>query len=83
LYIDYAAIEKHQVVKSEQFLDNEENSGRKRGMVLPFEPHCITFDEVTYSVDMPQVIIYIQMEKLVLNSQFFIVKYKFYKYFSL
>jgi hypothetical protein len=84
LHIDYAAIEKHQVVKSEQSLNNEENNGRKRGMVLPFEPHCITFDEVTYSVDMPQVIIlYIQMEKLVLNSQFFIVKYKFYKSFAL
>ncbi|MED6194939.1 transcription factor [Stylosanthes scabra] len=27
---------------------------RKRGMVLPFEPHFITFDEVTYAVDMPQ-----------------------------
>ncbi|PRQ50790.1 putative iron-chelate-transporting ATPase [Rosa chinensis] len=26
----------------------------KRGMVLPFEPHSITFDEITYSVDMPQ-----------------------------
>ncbi|KAL2344926.1 hypothetical protein Fmac_006211 [Flemingia macrophylla] len=26
----------------------------KRGMVLPFEPHCITFDEVTYAVDMLQ-----------------------------
>ena len=81
--IDHAAIEKHQVVKSEQSLDNEENSGRKRGMVLPFEPHCITFDEVTYSVDMPQVIIYIQMEKLVLNFQIFLVKHKFYKSFSL
>ncbi|XP_061343409.1 pleiotropic drug resistance protein 1-like isoform X2 [Gastrolobium bilobum] len=32
----------------------EENHNRKRGMVLPFEPHSITFDEVTYSVDMPQ-----------------------------
>jgi hypothetical protein len=31
------------------------NHSRKRGMVLPFEPHSITFDEVTYSVDMPQV----------------------------
>jgi len=31
------------------------NHNRKRGMVLPFEPHSITFDEVTYSVDMPQV----------------------------
>ncbi|KAJ8773915.1 hypothetical protein K2173_009346 [Erythroxylum novogranatense] len=27
---------------------------KKRGMVLPFEPHSITFDEVIYSVDMPQ-----------------------------
>ncbi|VFQ72414.1 unnamed protein product [Cuscuta campestris] len=26
----------------------------KRGMVLPFEPHSLTFDNVTYSVDMPQ-----------------------------
>ncbi|KAG2405948.1 Pleiotropic drug resistance protein [Vigna angularis] len=25
-----------------------------RGMVLPFESHSITFDEVTYAVDMPQ-----------------------------
>jgi len=33
----------------------ETNHSRKRGMVLPFEPHSITFDEVTYSVDMPQV----------------------------
>ncbi|CAK8543693.1 unnamed protein product [Lathyrus sativus] len=34
----------------------ETNRSRKRGMVLPFEPHSITFDEVTYSVDMPQEI---------------------------
>ncbi|XP_057725148.1 pleiotropic drug resistance protein 1-like isoform X2 [Arachis stenosperma] len=27
---------------------------RKRGMVLPFEPHSLIFDEITYSVDMPQ-----------------------------
>ncbi|KAH9714763.1 ABC transporter G family member 40 [Citrus sinensis] len=27
---------------------------KKRGMVLPFEPHSLTFDEVVYSVDMPQ-----------------------------
>ncbi|GLT67729.1 hypothetical protein SLA2020_400150 [Shorea laevis] len=27
---------------------------KKRGMVLPFEPHSITFDEITYSVDMPR-----------------------------
>ncbi|KAI9100833.1 hypothetical protein K1719_024195 [Acacia pycnantha] len=30
------------------------SQNRKRGMVLPFEPHSITFDEITYSVDMPQ-----------------------------
>jgi hypothetical protein len=27
----------------------------KKGMVLPFEPHSITIDEVTYSIYMPQV----------------------------
>ncbi|XP_045797964.1 pleiotropic drug resistance protein 1-like [Trifolium pratense] len=32
----------------------ETNHSRKRGMVLSFEPHSITFDEVTYSVGMPQ-----------------------------
>ncbi|KAI9122006.1 hypothetical protein K1719_006695 [Acacia pycnantha] len=60
-------IRKHKAVKSEQALGTEQvNAGadqltcvetshnRKRGMVLPFEPHSITFDEVTYSVDMPQ-----------------------------
>ncbi|XP_020415180.1 pleiotropic drug resistance protein 1 isoform X3 [Prunus persica] len=26
----------------------------RRGMVLPFEQHSITFNEITYSVDMPQ-----------------------------
>ncbi|XP_030526169.1 pleiotropic drug resistance protein 1-like [Rhodamnia argentea] len=29
-------------------------TNRKRGMVLPFEQHSITFNEITYSVDMPQ-----------------------------
>ncbi|KAK4590481.1 hypothetical protein RGQ29_020864 [Quercus rubra] len=32
----------------------EVNQSRKRGMSLPFDPHTITFDEVKYSVDMPQ-----------------------------
>ncbi|GAU19347.1 hypothetical protein TSUD_336340 [Trifolium subterraneum] len=32
----------------------DSNHSRKRGMVLPFEPHSITFDEITYSVGMPQ-----------------------------
>ncbi|KAG2371055.1 Pleiotropic drug resistance protein [Vigna angularis] len=27
---------------------------RKRGMILPFEPHSLTFDGIAYSVDMPQ-----------------------------
>lgn len=28
---------------------------KKGGMVLPFEQHTLTFDEIAYSVDMPQV----------------------------
>ncbi|TKY48114.1 ABC transporter G family member 40 [Spatholobus suberectus] len=32
----------------------ESTQRRKKGMVLPFEPHSLTFDEITYSVDMPQ-----------------------------
>ena len=31
------------------------NQNRRKGMVLPFEPHSITFDDIKYSVDMPQV----------------------------
>ncbi|PHT32485.1 hypothetical protein CQW23_28822 [Capsicum baccatum] len=27
---------------------------KKNGVALPFEPHSITYDEVIYSVDMPQ-----------------------------
>ena len=38
---------------------NEANPNRKRGMVLPFEPLSITFDEIRYAVDMPQVSIYL------------------------
>ncbi|XP_047948480.1 pleiotropic drug resistance protein 1-like [Salvia hispanica] len=30
------------------------NSVRKRGMVLPFQPHSITFEDIRYLVDMPQ-----------------------------
>ncbi|KAF9617021.1 hypothetical protein IFM89_033091 [Coptis chinensis] len=30
------------------------NENRRRGMVLPFQPLSITFDDITYSVDMPQ-----------------------------
>ncbi|KZV43181.1 Pleiotropic drug resistance 12 [Dorcoceras hygrometricum] len=32
----------------------EAGKERKRGMILPFEPHSITFNEIVYSVDMPQ-----------------------------
>ncbi|KAB5573140.1 hypothetical protein DKX38_000334 [Salix brachista] len=32
----------------------EASNNSKKGMVLPFEPHSITFDDVIYSVDMPQ-----------------------------
>lgn len=33
----------------------ELTENRKRGMILPFEPHSLTFDDVKYSVDMPAV----------------------------
>uniref|UniRef100_A0A7N0U871 ABC transporter domain-containing protein n=1 Tax=Kalanchoe fedtschenkoi TaxID=63787 RepID=A0A7N0U871_KALFE len=33
---------------------NEMDQNKKRGMVLPFEPLSITFDEVKYAIDMPQ-----------------------------
>lgn len=33
----------------------EANPNGRRGMVLPFEPLSITFDNIKYSVDMPQV----------------------------
>ncbi|CAK8533068.1 unnamed protein product [Lathyrus sativus] len=45
-----------QEVELPRIASSGESSSRrqKRGMVLPFEPHSITFDEVVYSVDMPQ-----------------------------
>ncbi|CAJ1898805.1 unnamed protein product [Sphenostylis stenocarpa] len=57
---------KHQAVISEEPQNNEQNGGSEkgmsksshslpaRGMVLPFQPHSITFDEVSYAVDMPK-----------------------------
>lgn len=33
---------------------NDSDPNRKRGMVLPFEPLSIAFDDVRYAVDMPQ-----------------------------
>uniref|UniRef100_A0A166EKZ9 ABC transporter domain-containing protein n=1 Tax=Daucus carota subsp. sativus TaxID=79200 RepID=A0A166EKZ9_DAUCS len=32
----------------------ENDHNKKKGMVLPFEPHSITFEDIKYSVDMPQ-----------------------------
>ncbi|XP_028779237.1 pleiotropic drug resistance protein 1-like isoform X1 [Neltuma alba] len=33
---------------------SEADHKRKRGMVLPFTPLCMTFDEIRYAVDMPE-----------------------------
>ncbi|KAM7490318.1 hypothetical protein LguiA_033239 [Lonicera macranthoides] len=35
-------------------ITNGAEQNRKRGMVLPFEPFSITFDDIRYAVDMPQ-----------------------------
>ncbi|XP_076892789.1 pleiotropic drug resistance protein 1-like [Bidens hawaiensis] len=34
--------------------EDEGSHSKKKGMILPFEPHSITFDDIKYSVDMPQ-----------------------------
>ncbi|KAJ9538142.1 hypothetical protein OSB04_030875 [Centaurea solstitialis] len=34
---------------------DEGGQNKKKGMILPFAPHSITFNDVKYSVDMPQV----------------------------
>ncbi|ESW33241.1 hypothetical protein PHAVU_001G054400 [Phaseolus vulgaris] len=34
--------------------DEQANRSGRRGMVLPFQPLSLTFDEIKYSVDMPQ-----------------------------
>ncbi|WJX17921.1 hypothetical protein P8452_07779 [Trifolium repens] len=53
-------LKEHQVVKSAQPLSKKQQAvmdskqNPKRPMILPFEPQHITFDELTYSVDMPQ-----------------------------
>ncbi|KAI3763310.1 hypothetical protein L1987_53764 [Smallanthus sonchifolius] len=33
---------------------HDDSRTNKKGMILPFEPHSITFNDVKYSVDMPQ-----------------------------
>ncbi|MQM06015.1 hypothetical protein Taro_038834 [Colocasia esculenta] len=42
----------HKIAEGSKEIRKEEN--RRRGMVLPFSPLSITFDNVKYSVDMPQ-----------------------------
>lgn len=42
-------------VNAEFHVDTDQKK-KKKGMVLPFEPHSITFYEIKYSVDMPQVL---------------------------
>ncbi|XP_051137797.1 pleiotropic drug resistance protein 1-like [Andrographis paniculata] len=39
---------------SSRTMSSTANPNKKRGMILPFEPLSITFDEIHYSVDMPQ-----------------------------
>ncbi|KAK6772873.1 hypothetical protein RDI58_028111 [Solanum bulbocastanum] len=43
-----------QTTSAETEDSNSESQNKKKGMVLPFEPHSITFDAVMYSVNMPQ-----------------------------
>ncbi|GAB4850125.1 transcription factor [Ancistrocladus abbreviatus] len=40
-------------IATDNITDATENNVQT-GMVLPFEPHCITFDDIQYSVYMPQ-----------------------------
>ncbi|CAI0422021.1 unnamed protein product [Linum tenue] len=42
------------VLKTETEGNITASTSRKRGMVLPFQPHSLTFDQMTYSIDMPQ-----------------------------
>jgi hypothetical protein len=69
--MNYAALKEHQVVKSAQPLSKKQQAvmdtkqNPKRPMILPFEPQHITFDELTYSVDMPQVIY--KQNKIIVN----------------
>ncbi|KAK0570618.1 hypothetical protein LWI29_004030 [Acer saccharum] len=46
---------------------SEASETRKRGMILPFEPHSITFDEIRYTIDMPRMFVEEVMELVELN----------------
>lgn len=56
---NFAALAKSQTIKSDDTESTRHqtavNANGRRGMVLPFEQHSITFDEIKYSVDMPEV----------------------------
>ncbi|KAK7336925.1 hypothetical protein VNO77_17478 [Canavalia gladiata] len=58
-HIKYSLSQHSRKVKNGESMSGstETISGRQRGMVLPFEPHSIAFDEVTYAVDMPQLLL--------------------------
>lgn len=63
-FLDMAALEKPQaIVSKENAEENRAENGSesykstyvKRGMVLPFTPLTMSFDNVNYYVDMPKV----------------------------
>jgi hypothetical protein len=39
----------------EAVVENKASSTGRKGMVLPFQPLSLTFDDIKYFVDMPQV----------------------------
>ena len=43
----------------------------RRGMVLPFTPLSITFDDIRYSVDMPQVLILVPARQFMFPEHLF------------
>lgn len=67
LFIDMPALEKQQAVVSKENAEENRAKNRaenglksksisvKRGMVLPFTPLTMSFDNVNYYVDMPKV----------------------------
>ncbi|KAL0319186.1 UNVERIFIED_CONTAM: Pleiotropic drug resistance protein 1 [Sesamum angustifolium] len=44
------------------YLNRRDDENKNRGIILPFEQHWITFDEIKYSVDMPQMFVEKVME---------------------
>jgi len=53
------------------------NGNRKRGMVLPFQPLAITFDEIRYSVDMPVVWKYLHKTLEIMEALFIFFLFKY------